>query len=1275
MKEEKELLILSPFETPDVQLVLKTIKAGGFGVLHLGKENEIAKEMLKELSGKTKESFGICISPCMTVDFTLPENVTKVIVPFGYDLKLANKRVEILYQTHSLEEAERAIIQKVSAIVVKGSESTGKVAEISSFDLFRKIIEKSVKSNTKIYIQGGIGVHTSAAFLALGAQGVIFDLQIALFPECNIPQELKNSLKKPEPNKTLIIGQDICLAADFVERYKCLKSFIAAVFEATYGHLWQAKNLNVIDYNNFTIADTKNEELGLYSDLLCWEKQIDRMLQKEKNFSKHNLVFSIDVADAFFLAFVSIMAATVAAKGIKIGILTKSPYNGLKLDTEKILSGLKNISPVSGAVKPLDIAVVGMECIFPGAANIDEYWKNILFAKDSVTEIPDSHWNKEIFYKPKANNTDFSTSKWGGFIPTIEFDPVEFGIAPQSLFMTSPSQLLSLLVVKRALENAGYMDFSECDFENVSIFFGANSMVERIAGNLTAKAELRQLLGALPDKQQDYFLQANEYTFPGMLPNIVTGRTANRLNFKGRNYTIDAACASSLAALDVACQELCLYHSDMVILGGVDMHNSKTDYIMFSSSRVLSSIGRCASFDAEADGIVLGEGVGVLVLKRLEDAEQDGNKIYAVIKGLGGSSDGRNFGVTTPSRKGETKALERAYQNAGILPSQAGLIETHGTGTVVGDRVELSVLTDLFLNSGSLPNQTCIGSVKSQIGHTKCAAGVGGLIKTILSVYHRITPPTIHLNKPNLFYDPQNSPFVFNKRAGLWGDDKRYAGVSAFGFGGTNFHAVIENYQTKIQTATVLNSWPSELFVFRGNELNDAKILMQKVKKLLLINNSLRLVDIAYSLALYSDKEIQVSVIAGSIDELLTKIKAVLEDRIDFKIYHRNVKEGKVAFLFSGQGSKYINMARDLFVVFPPIRRLLDKNKEYIRILFPETAFDEETKEKQEKALTDTRNAQPLMSIVDLAIAEYLRFLGIVPDMLAGHGCGELPALCFAGVIAPDDLVALSKERALATLNAIGEDKGKLVAVILTEEELKPLLEDETEVWAVNYNSPKQIVLAGTTAGIDSFVKKAVAKNIICAEINVDCAFHSPLSEKAEDYYANILANCAFKEPEIAVWSNMTTEMYPKETDKIKADLAKHLVKPIHFTRQIENMYENGARIFIETGPGRVLLGLVEAILGKKAVTIQIENKSSEGITYFLRALGQYLSFGKEFQIERLFEDRNVSFLCIDEPEQYRKASTNWSINGIEAYPSKENPLYGKNRLNANVFTSANSAI
>ena len=1243
-REEKELIVFFPFEISDIQLALKAVNAGAFGILRLEKNNEITRELITTISEKTGTPFGIVVAHSTVIDFALPKNVTKIIIPFGYNLKIKTQ-AEILCQVNSIKEAEEVLAQKAYSIVIKGNDS---------YDIFRSIINQSQKNKVKVYIQSDdTGIHSSAAFLALGAQGIIFDSQTALFPEC------KHSV--PE-------GQNLSLAEDLVENYKNLRNFTYSFFEAAYGHIRQAKNLDIISCDNCseTVEIEHKEQEGSFSKILIWEKQMNKAMQKDKNLSKFSLVFSNDVIDAFFAAFVSIMAAPASVKGIKIcissqkDVASKEKYFDEKLqsDTQKLLSGLEDItSSVMPDATPLDIAVVGMDCIYPDAANVDEYWKNILTAKDCVSEIPASHWDKDELYKPNTTDTDYLFSKWGGFIPTIDFDPVDFGIMPQSLFKTEPSHLLSLLVAKRALKDAGYDNLAECDFENTSIFMGTNGSGTSMLSKAYARWTAKQIYGDVPEELSDDFPRFNEFTFPGFLPNILAGRIANRLNFGGRNYTVDAACASSLAALDIACQELSSGRSDMVVMGGADLENTLVSYLMFSSMRILTSKAYCAPFDASADGIIMGEGIGIVILKRLEDAERDGNKIYAVIKGIGGSSDGRNMSVTAPSRKGETRALERAYQSAGIFPSQAGMIEAHGTGTVVGDKVELSTLTNLFVNSGALPNQTFIGSVKSQIGHTKCAAGIGGLIKAILSVYHGIIPPTIHIDRTNPFYNQQTSPFVFNRQAGLWNSDKRIAGVSAFGFGGTNFHTIIENYQPNIPEEESLKVWPSELFVFRGDTLDEAKILLQKVKSLISINNSLRLADIAYSLALYNDKKIQVSFVVGSIDELLMKINAVLEDRIEFKIYHRNVKEGKIAFLFPGEGSQYVNMARELFIAFPHIRRLLYKHSEYICALFPEATFDEETKEAQKKTITDTNNAQPILGIVNLAIAEYLRFLGITPDVLAGHGCGELSALCFSGVISPDDLIAVSQARAKAINAALENDRGKLIAAIAGEEEIKPLLEGESEVWTVNYNSPKQIVLAGTTQGAKAFMKKAAGKNIFCREINVDCALHSPLLAKAEKLFTDAIKDFDFKSQEIPVISNMTAGEYPKESDAIKKHIGKHLDTPIKFIRQIENMYDAGVRIFIETGPGRVLLGLVESILGKNALTIQTDNKSSEGLSYLLRALGQYLSTGNSFHIERLFEGRKVTFLHIDEPEQYKKSPTGWLINGNEVYPSNENKL------------------
>jgi acyl transferase domain-containing protein/NAD(P)H-dependent flavin oxidoreductase YrpB (nitropropane dioxygenase family)/NAD(P)-dependent dehydrogenase (short-subunit alcohol dehydrogenase family)/acyl carrier protein len=1548
MMKKKELLILSPFEVPDVPLALDTIKAGAFPILHTGRNKEIARKSLEKLSQKTTEPFGICISATDTVkNLDLPPNVTKIILPYGMELPV-DKHVEILYQVHSLKEAKEALAKKTSAIIIKGNEGAGQVADESSFIFFQKIIHESLKSNTKVYIQGGAGVHTSAAFLALGAQGIILDSQVALFPECGIPKELKTILGKLSGSETVLVdnfrifhrsnspklpdnatgkdilpylggfdlsgnylpmGQDVALSVDLVERYKYLKNLVPAIFEAAYGHLLQAKKLNIIAPGNelakslgteypvaqgpmarisdvpefirkvadegalpflalsmakgesardllkktsglledktwgvgmlgFVHPQLREEQtqyiletkpkvvliaggrpslakpfekegiktflhvpsptlldmflkegaknfifegresgghVGPLSSMVLWEKQINRLLQEEDK-SSISVFFAGGIHDAFSSAFVSVMAAPLAAREIKTGVLmgtsylytkeivktgaikeeyqkqilekdktilleaitgqetrsVKSPFTdffakekqrlisegmdstdvwikledlnigrlrvaakgierrgnekieisreeqiqkglymtgevtclvdkvttiprlhtSVAVDNNTLLSGLEELPPPAAVSKPVDIAIVGMECIFPDARNVEEYWKNILLGKDCVTEVPDSRWNKELFYNPETRDTDFTVSKWGGYIPLTDFDPLEFGITPQSLASIEPVQLLSLLVAKRALEDAGYNDLSAIDLDNTSVIFGAEGAGE-LASTYGSRAGLKQLFGEMPEEAKNALPRLNEDSFAGVLSNVISGRITNRLNLGGRNYTVDAACASSLAALDIACHELSSNRSDMVILGGADLHNGICDFLMFSSTYALSRKGYCASFDSEADGITLGEGIGALILKRLDDAERDGNKIYAVIKGIGGSSDGRSLGLTAPNKKGQVKALQRAYQHAGILPSQVGMIEAHGTGTIVGDRVELSALTDVFIDSGALPGQTYLGSVKTQIGHTKCAAGVAGIIKAALSVYYGIIPPTLHLNKPTTYYKPQSSPFVFNTdKPGLWNTEKRMAGVSGFGFGGTNFHTIIENYQSNVPSTTSLNTWPSELFVFRGNTLQEAKEQMQKVKDLYLLNDTVRLKNVAYSLAVYTDKDIQVSIVASASGELLSKIEAACEGKREPGIYYRDAKEGKVAFLFSGQGSQRVNMARDLFVAFPGMRRLLNENKEYEKIIFPESVFTEEDKKEQQRIITDTRNAQPLLGMVDWAIAGYLRFLGIEPDMVAGHSYGELPALCFAGVFDSKNLPELSRKRAESILNAIQDDKGKMVAVNATEKELEELLKDETEVWAVNFNSTRQIVLAGTSPGIDAFMEKLNSNSIAHKEINVACAFHSPLLSKAKELYASVLENETFNSPGIQVWSNTTAEAYPPEVAKIKERLAEHLVNPVLFTRQVENMYAAGARVFIETGPGNVLTGLAQATLGNEITTIQTEHKGNDGITYLLKALAQYLATGRSFSIDKLFEGRNTSLILMDEPENYRKNATVWYINGHNAVPS-----------------------
>ncbi|HLZ87392.1 MAG TPA: beta-ketoacyl synthase N-terminal-like domain-containing protein, partial [Puia sp.] len=777
----------------------------------------------------------------------------------------------------------------------------------------------------------------------------------------------------------------------------------------------------------------------------------------------------------------------------------------------------------------LEVAIVGMACIYPGARNIDEFWRNIVLGKDAVTEVPDERWNKEIYYDPSATGGDKSASKWGGFLPVVDFDPVEFGIPPQSLAAIEPAQLLSLLVAREALKNAGYAD-REFDRENVSVIMAADGGND-LENLYRFRGLFPQLLGEMPKELDAALPRLTEDSFPGVLANVIAGRICNRLDLGGRNFSVDAACASSLAAVDLACQELQLGKADMVLAGAADLHNSINDYLLFSSTRALSKTGKCMTFDSAADGIALGEGVAMLVLKRYEDAKRDGDTVYAIIKGVGGSSDGKSLGLTAPRKKGQRKALERAYEQAGLSPAEAGLIEAHGTGTVVGDQTELSALSDLFLQSGAIAGQTSLGSVKTQIGHTKCAAGLAGLIKAALSVYHGVKPPTLHIKAPNRGYAPRLSPFRFDAEAGPWLEPSRIAGISAFGFGGTNFHVVIASESrmgiSDRKAPPVIQSWPAELFVFRGDDYEEARGVLATCRSILLNNDKLSFIDLAYSLAVRNGKDVQLSIVADTVEDLLLKMDLALSGAVSDGIFVREEKEGKVAFLFPGQGSQRVNMARSLLTIFPAMREGLLSNPEYGRVLYPHSVFDEGSLRQQKDEIRDTRLAQPLLGIVDLAIAGFLRDLGIEPAMVAGHSYGELPALCFAGAFGPQDLVPLSESRARAILDATGDDKGIMIALNCEPGMLNQLTGEGSGIYAVNHNSPEQWVLAGATGDMQVLMEKLKAQEIWFSQLGVACAFHSPLVAGARLVFEEAMKDVVFDPPSVAVWSNTTASVYP----------------------------------------------------------------------------------------------------------------------------------------------------
>ncbi|GLY47202.1 polyketide synthase [Lentzea sp. NBRC 102530] len=863
--------------------------------------------------------------------------------------------------------------------------------------------------------------------------------------------------------------------------------------------------------------------------------------------------------------------------------------------------------------QPLDIAIVGMAAIMPGARDVAEFWANVLAGTDSITEIPPDRWSPERYGSP---------FRWGGFIPRTAFDPLAYGIPPASLTSIEPAQLLALEVSAKALRDAGYAT-RVFDRERTSVIFGAEA-----GADLANAYTVRTALPALGVRGlEDHLPALTEDSFPGVLGNVIAGRVANRLDLGGANYTVDAACASSLAALDVACKELVGGTSDMVLCGAVDLHNSAHDYEMFASVKALSAQGRCATFDSAADGIALGEGVAAVVLKRLADAERDGDRVYAVIKGIGASSDGRSRGLTAPRPEGQQRALKRAYASAGLPVTEVGLVEAHGTGTVVGDRTELAALTEMF--AGLEPGTCTIGSVKSQIGHTKCAAGLAGVIKAALAVHTGIRPGTLHVKQPNAFWDAATSPFTFGHRT--WASRHRVAGVSAFGFGGTNFHTVLTGYPGADEPRHGLTAWPAELFLIRG----DAHAEAARLKTLADERTPLR--ELA---AACGTGPVQAAFVVSDHAALRKALDDVEAGRESDVVSWRTGERPRVAFLYPGQGSQRPGMLLDLVTAFPRLQDFLDAR--YERVMYPPAALTAEDVARQRAEITDTRNAQPALGIAGLMVTALLDSVGVRPDLAGGHSYGELVALSAAGVFGTRELLDLSAARAAAMLEAVGEDPGTMAAVTASIDAVEALLPNDVVV--ANHNSPDQVVISGPTEAVHRAVDQLRDAGLTVKNIPVAAAFHSPLMAGARDRFAVELAGIETGEPRFPVWSNVSARPH---TD-VRAGLSAQLAGRVRFVDQVESMYQAGARIFVEAGPGGVLTSLVGRTLGDRPHQAL---RCDDHVT-FLRTLAALAVAGVEVDTAPLFEDRA-------EPATAVPPRPGWYVDGGLVRDANGNALPG----------------
>jgi acyl transferase domain-containing protein/NADP-dependent 3-hydroxy acid dehydrogenase YdfG len=905
------------------------------------------------------------------------------------------------------------------------------------------------------------------------------------------------------------------------------------------------------------------------------------------------------------------------------------------------------------------IAVVGIAALMPGARDTAEFWRNIVTGRDLVTEVPPGRWPAEEFYDPDPATPDTTYSRRGAFLPDIEFDPLAHGLPPSTLAAVDPAQLLGLTVADALLADLGRNLAAPLDRERVSVILGSSTLSR--VGTMDARIQRPLWLKALReqgieeaqahevcDRIAAQYVPWQEDSFPGLLSNVVAGRIANRLDLHGTNCTIDAACASSLAAVYAAVNELAIGRADLVVTGGVDVTNNPLMYVCFSKTPALSPTGDARPFSDDADGTLLGEGLAMLGLRRLDAAERDGDRIYAVIRGLGTSSDGKGGAIYAPMPAGQVRALRRAYETAGYGPDTVELVEAHGTATRAGDAAEFTSLRQVFGEAGRPDSGWCaLGTVKSQIGHTKAAAGAAGLIKAVLALHQQVLPPTIKVRKPNPALGIEDSPFYLNTEVRPWtrrADHARRASVSSFGFGGANYHVALEEYgggdASPGRSAVRVRAVASELVLVSDDSPQDLRARLVDGG----IGRSAQTLD---QLALESRRDFdpgqpcRLAVVAADADDLREKLDraAVMVGRqpdAPFALpggvfYDRGPADpGRVAFAFPGQGSQYTGMGGDIAMAFPAAQNVWDfaagpgeGGRSLGDVVFPAPVFTDELRAAQERRLTDTRWAQPALAAHSLSLLALLESIGVEADCAVGHSLGELVALHAAGAMDARSLLRLARRRG-ELLAQIDAEPGTMLAVGVDADTAAAAIRESAiaGLWLANVNSPRQTVISGTVRAIEALHERLSAAGITARRLAVSVAFHSPMAGNAVGPLREFLEKLKLTAPRIDVYRNADATIYSGEPDAIRRTLAEHLAAPVRFADQIEAMYADGVRTFIEVGAGSTLTGLIGAILGDRDhLAVSLDKRGRDGVTAWHEAIGRLALRGVPMDLAKLSQD------------------------------------------------------
>ena len=877
----------------------------------------------------------------------------------------------------------------------------------------------------------------------------------------------------------------------------------------------------------------------------------------------------------------------------------------LALELQTKVAALESAAQASPAT-PEPIAIVGLSCRFPGPANDpDAFWRLLHTGVDAISEIDATRWSVEEYFDPDPDKPGKVATRWGGFLRDIRrFDPQFFGIAPREAMSMDPQQRLALELSWEALENAGYAP-DTLSGTATGVFMG-------ICNGDYYQLQLAQ--------QRD---SIDMYSATGNAHSVISGRIAYVLGLHGPALSIDTACSSSLVAVHLAAQSLRDGDCQLALAGGVNLVLSPDTTIALSRAKMMAPDGRCKAFDAAADGFVRSEGGGLVVLKRLSAAVADGDNIRAIIRGSALNQDGRSNGLTAPHGPSQVAVIRRALAQAGVTPDQIGYVETHGTGTALGDPIEAQALGAALGQNRSTP--LAIGSVKTNIGHAEAAAGVAGLIKVVLSLQHQEIPPHLHLKRPSEHIPWAELPLTIPTVPTPWRpiNGRRLAGVSSFGFSGTNAHLIVEEAPHPVETQDRASATPAaaiarpvQLIALSAKTDSALKELAARYEQYLAAQPDLALADLAHTANVgRAHFNHRLAIVANSVDQLRATLAAygAGQDSNLSAGQARSNRQPEIAFLFTGQGAQYVEMGRALYDTQPVFRATLDRCDELLRpymgqsvlaALYPDSAL-----RGQPPAIDLMAIAQPALFAIEYALTEVWKSWGIRPSIVAGHSVGEVVAACVAGVFSLADGLKLVAERGrlLQTLPPTGE----MAAVFADEARVRLAIApdcDRVSIAAINW--PDSVVISGEKSAVQPAIERLRTAGFRARALKVAIAAHSPFVEPILDPFEAIAATVKYAPPQIDFVSGLTGQLAGREVAKANY-WRRHIREAVRFADAIETLRQRGVELFVEIGPAPTLIGMAQRCVpaGVGVWLPSLRPGTADG-TQLLTSLGQLYARG-----------------------------------------------------------------